>query len=131
MIFELDRSFHGRKPKADPMAKRDLRAQSLSQTVRFVTTCGPNWLTRWMLEVRAGVFVGTLSARVRAKLWALVCRRNHQGGSLLIYRSPNEQGFMVETHGDTSRSIVDIEGLLLVRRPLEAPRAPSDPRPKE
>lgn len=87
-------------------------------------------LTRWMLEVRAGVFVGTLSARVRAKLWALVCRRNHQGGSLLIYRSPNEQGFMVETHGDTSRSIVDIEGLLLVRRPLEAPRAPSEPRSK-
>jgi hypothetical protein len=42
VIFELDRSFHGRKPKADPMAKRDLRAQSLSQTVRFVTTCGPN-----------------------------------------------------------------------------------------
>ncbi|MEI8259518.1 MAG: type I-E CRISPR-associated endoribonuclease Cas2e, partial [Deltaproteobacteria bacterium] len=29
-------------------------------------------LTRWMLEVRAGVFVGTLSSRVRDKLWALV-----------------------------------------------------------
>lgn len=87
-------------------------------------------LTRWMLEVRAGVFVGTLSARVRAKLWALVCRRNYQGGSLLIYRSPNEQGFIVETNGDTSRSIIDMEGLLLVQRPLEAPRAPADPRPK-
>jgi len=37
----------------------------------------------------------------------------------LLYRTPNEQGFMVETHGDTSRSIVDMEGLLLVRRPLE------------
>jgi CRISPR-associated protein Cas2 len=76
-------------------------------------------LTRWMLEVRAGVFVGTLSARVRQKLWKLVCVRNRCGGSLLLYRAPNEQGFMVETHGDTSRSIVDNEGLLLVRRPLE------------
>ena len=87
-------------------------------------------LTRWMLEVRAGVFVGTLSARVRAKLWALVCKRNIQGGSVLIYRSPNEQGFIVETFGDTSRSIVDMEGLLLVRRPLEAPRAPSEAAPQ-
>lgn len=76
-------------------------------------------LTRWMLEVRAGVFVGTLSARVRGKLWALVCARNPNGGSLLLYRSRNEQGFMVETHGDTSRAIIDNEGLLLVRRPLE------------
>jgi CRISPR-associated protein Cas2 len=76
-------------------------------------------LTRWMLEVRAGVFVGTLSARVRDKLWALTRVRNRNGGSLLIYRAQNEQGFVVETHGDTTRSILDNEGLLLVRRPLE------------
>lgn len=77
-------------------------------------------LTRWMLEVRAGVFVGTLSERVRAKLWALVCARNPKGGSLLVYRARNEQGFMVESHGDTSRTIFDIDGLMLVRRPLES-----------
>ena len=76
-------------------------------------------LTRWMLEVRAGVFVGTLSARVRDKLWALTRAKNPKGGSLLIYRARNEQGFIVEAHGDTSRSIIDIEGLQLVRRPLE------------
>lgn len=76
-------------------------------------------LTRWMLEVRAGVFVGTLSARVREKLWALTCSKNPKGGSLLLYRARNEQGFAVESHGDTSRSVFDIEGLQLVRRPLE------------
>jgi len=76
-------------------------------------------LTRWMLEVRAGVFVGNVTARVRQKLWKLVCVRNRAGGSLLLYRAANEQGFMVESNGDTSRSIVDSEGLLLVRRPLE------------
>ena len=76
-------------------------------------------LTRWMLEVRAGVFGGTLSARVRDKLWALTRAKNPKGGSLLIYRARNEQGFIVEAHGDTSRSIIDIEGLQLVRRPLE------------
>jgi CRISPR-associated protein Cas2 len=75
-------------------------------------------LTRWMLEVRAGVFVGTLSTRVRQKLWKLVCVRNRHGGSLLLYRSAGEQGFMVQAHGDTSRSVIDNEGLLLIRRPL-------------
>lgn len=74
-------------------------------------------LTRWMLEVHAGVFVGTLTARVRDKLWALVRARNKKGGSVLVYRAQNEQGFLVETHGDTDRSILDIEGLQLVRRP--------------
>jgi CRISPR-associated protein Cas2 len=84
-------------------------------------------LTRWMLEVRAGVFVGTLSARVRGKLWDLVCARNPDGGALLVYRAPNEQGFIVETHGDTSRSVIDNEGMLLVQRPLEDAVRPAPP----
>ena len=115
------------------MAGGRLGRQGAVLTVIIVEGAKPGLrgqLTRWMLEVRAGVFVGTLSARVRAKLWALVCRRNHKGGSLLIYRTPTEQGFMVEAHGDTSRSIIDNEGLLLVRRPLEAPRALAAPRRK-
>lgn len=75
-------------------------------------------LTRWMLEVHPGVYVGTLSARVRDKLWQLICSRNALGGSLLIYRARNEQGFKVEANGDTSRSLIDIEGLTLVRKPF-------------
>jgi len=71
-------------------------------------------LTRWMLEVRAGVFVGTLSRRVRDLLWLRI-KAVHPGGSLLIYRAANEQGFTVESHGDPSRLIIDNEGLQLVR----------------
>lgn len=73
-------------------------------------------LTRWMLEVKAGVFVGTLSARVRDKLWASACARNAGGGCVLVYSAPNEQGFVILAHGDTSRSILDMEGLYLVRK---------------
>lgn len=76
-------------------------------------------LTRWMLEVRAGVFVGTLGARVREKLWELTKLRIRKGGTLLIYRAQNEQGFVVNSHGDTSRTVFENEGLLLVKRPLE------------
>ena len=84
-------------------------------------------LTRWMLEVRAGVFVGRLSTRVKDKLWELVKARNPKGGSLLVARAHNEQGFIVETHGDTTREVVDLEGLLLVRRPAE-PSAAARPK---
>ena len=34
-------------------------------------------LTRWMLEPKAGVFVGTMSALVREQLWEKV---SHDGG---------------------------------------------------
>lgn len=76
-------------------------------------------LTRWMLEVQAGVFVGTLSARVREKLWELTKLRIRRGGAVLVYRAKNEQGFVVESHGETTRTIFENEGLLLVKRPLE------------
>ena len=76
-------------------------------------------LTRWLLEVQAGVFVGKVTRRVREKLWEVVCGRNTKGGSLIVYPARNEQGFVVETNGDPSREIFENEGLLLVRRPLE------------
>lgn len=72
-------------------------------------------LSRWMIEPRAGVFVGKMSAMVRDKLWDLVCARLKTGGAAMLYPTPNEQGFAVRTHGERSRQLVDYEGLTLVR----------------
>ena len=77
-------------------------------------------ITRWMLEVRAGVFVGKLSLRVRERLWTKVCASKKAGGSILISRASCEQGFTILTHGDPSRSIIDMEGLQLVARRVAA-----------
>lgn len=33
-------------------------------------------LTRWMVEVNAGVFVGNPSRRIRDRLWALLVRQS-------------------------------------------------------
>lgn len=30
-------------------------------------------LSKWMLEINSGVFVGNISARVRDQLWQLIC----------------------------------------------------------
>lgn len=73
-------------------------------------------LTRWFLEIRAGVYIGTLDNRVREKVWHRVCTQVRKGNAVMAYRALNEQGFEILTHGDSDRVIFDNEGLLLVRR---------------
>ncbi|HET7595917.1 MAG TPA: type I-E CRISPR-associated endoribonuclease Cas2e [Burkholderiales bacterium] len=72
-------------------------------------------LTRWLIQARSGVFVGRVSAQVRELLWEKVCESRGSGGAMLIYRTNTEQGFSILTDGDTSRSVVDFDGLQLIR----------------
>jgi CRISPR-associated protein Cas2 len=74
-------------------------------------------LTRWLLEPRTNVFVGTVTAMVRDRLWAKVCTSVRGGAAMLLYRTDNEQGFAIRTWGSTSRELVDFDGLTLVRIP--------------
>ena len=74
-------------------------------------------LTRWMLELHPGVFVGNISALVREKLWQEVCGKLNGGAGILVHNAANEQGFAIRFWGSPSRIIEDFEGLLLVRRP--------------
>ncbi len=74
-------------------------------------------LTRWLLEPKAGVFVGRVSAMVRDQLWEKACSQAKKGGCVMIYASNNEQGFKIKTWGKTDRKVEDFEGLLLVRIP--------------
>jgi CRISPR-associated protein Cas2 len=75
-------------------------------------------LTRWMLEVRAGVYVGTLATRVRDLLWERVEQTlaRGKGNAVLVWSARNEQGFCMRTLGENARTIFDIDGLSLVRR---------------
>ncbi len=75
-------------------------------------------LTRWLIEPKAGVFVGRVSAIVRDKLWEKVCSNVRDGGSLLIHTSSNEQGFTIRQWGDTKRWIENFDGLQLIRIPF-------------
>jgi CRISPR-associated protein Cas2 len=76
-------------------------------------------LTRWMLEIRSGVFVGTLTPPVRNLLWQKACQGLAGGAGILVYSARNEQGFSVDLWGDPSRFVVDFEGLRLVQTSLE------------
>jgi CRISPR-associated protein Cas2 len=74
-------------------------------------------LTRWLLEAKAGVFVGTVSAMVRDRLWERARKGLNGGAGVLIYRTDTEQGFAVRVSGEPGRVPVDFEGLTLFRRP--------------
>ena len=90
---------------------------STSYTTFVLTAVPPNLrhaLTRWMIEPAAGVFVGTLSARVRDRLWNQIIANTDDGWGLLVTSAPTEQGFTIRTCGRERREIVDQEGLLLV-----------------
>ena len=91
-------------------------------TVLMVERVSPSLrgeLSRWMIEPRAGVFVGRLSAMVRDRLFELAGSRKRDGAVTLIHQSDCEQGFVIRSQGDTSRRIVDLEGLQLVTIPKQ------------
>ena len=73
-------------------------------------------LTRWLLEVHPGVFIGSPSGIVRDRLWNRVCHSAKQGGCILLHNDQSEQGFAMKTWGATRRVIEDYDGMKLVRR---------------
>lgn len=76
-------------------------------------------LTKWLLEPRAGVFVGSVSAMVRDKLWEKTCAAMAGGAGMLIHSSDGEQGFRVRFWGATNRWVIDQEGLTLIQWPKD------------
>jgi CRISPR-associated protein Cas2 len=70
-----------------------------------------------MIEPKAAIFLGRMTARLRDKLWEKAVAGSREGACLQAWSSPGEQGFVVRTHGDGSRKMVDFEGLHLVSIP--------------
>ncbi|MGA5416681.1 type I-E CRISPR-associated endoribonuclease Cas2e [Streptomyces pseudogriseolus] len=88
-------------------------------TVIVLTNCPAGlrgFLTRWLLEISAGVFVGNPSARIRDVLWEEVQQYAGQGRALLAHTTNNEQGFTFRTH-DHAWHPTDHEGVTLIHRP--------------
>lgn len=73
-------------------------------------------LTRWMVEVNAGVFVGNPSKRVRDGLWDVLAERIRDGQAVMVEPASNEQGWSVRTAGEDRWYPVDYDGLILSAR---------------
>lgn len=68
----------------------------------------------WLLEVRAGVYVGSYSKRVREHIWDQVEEGIEDGNAVIMWRSGGEAGFEFKTLGANRRVPTDIDGVQLV-----------------
>jgi CRISPR-associated protein Cas2 len=71
-------------------------------------------LAVWLLEVRAGVDVGTYSRRTREMIWEQVQGAIGEGNAVIAWAAPNDAGFVFETCGKNRRVPVDLDGFRLV-----------------
>ncbi len=71
-------------------------------------------LTRWLLEAKAGVFVGRVSGMVRERLWRKVCQKVGEGSCMIIWSTNTEQGFQIDFFNPKRRFPSDWEGLQLI-----------------
>jgi len=71
-------------------------------------------LAVWLLEVRAGVYVGDISRKVREMIWLQITELAQTGNVVMAWAVNNESGFDFQTWGENRRMPVDLDGLRLV-----------------
>ena len=71
-------------------------------------------LALWLLEIRAGVYVGHFSRRVRETIWQNVVEGIEDGNAVMVWSTNTESGFDFVTLGKNRRLPVEMDGLKLV-----------------
>ncbi len=72
-------------------------------------------LAIWLLEVRAGVYVGDVSRRIREMIWEQITVLAEEGNVVMAWATNTESGFDFITYGKNRRMPIDFDGLRLVR----------------
>ena len=78
----------------------------------------------WLVEVRAGVYVGDVSRRVREMIWNNLEEGVDEGNAVMAWTSNNESGFDFMTLGTNRRILVEMDGIKLVS--FMPPEGPAD-----
>jgi CRISPR-associated protein Cas2 len=84
-----------------------------------LTDCPPGLrghLTKWLLEIHSGVFVGQVNARIRESLWSRIEEMCKNGNVVMVYSANNEQKMDFRVLGSTWEPI-DFDGIKLMLRP--------------
>ncbi|MBN9430534.1 MAG: type I-E CRISPR-associated endoribonuclease Cas2 [Burkholderiales bacterium] len=77
-------------------------------------------LAIWLLEVRAGVYIGDVSRRTREMIWQHLDAGYEDGNVVMAWTSQSESGYDFQTLGRNRREPIDYDGLRLVAfRPPE------------
>ncbi len=71
-------------------------------------------LAIWLLEVRAGVYVGNVNRRIREMIWGQVEKGIEDGNAVMAWNTNTESGFDFMTLGANRRIPVEMDGIKLV-----------------
>ena len=71
-------------------------------------------LAIWLIEVRAGVYVGDVSKRTREMIWTQLEEGVEDGNVVMAWAMNKEAGFDFQTIGENRREPVEWDGLRLV-----------------
>ena len=91
-------------------------------------------LAIWLIEVRAGFYVGSLSRKVREMIWSQVDEGLEGGNAVLVWSTNTENGVDFLTLGKNRRIPGEFDGIKLVSfLPLkedqnETERSENDPK---
>src|SRR5258706_15659393 len=81
-------------------------------------------LSLWLLEVRAGVYVGNFGRRTRERIWDEGRAMVGDGNAVIAWTAQNEAGFSFEAVGTNRRGAADFDGFLLVQLKPETQAPP-------
>jgi CRISPR-associated protein Cas2 len=71
-------------------------------------------LAVWLLEIRAGVYIGNPSKRLREFIWQQIGEGAEDGNVVMAWSTNTESGYDFVTLGRNRRVPVDFDGLRLV-----------------
>ena len=71
-------------------------------------------LAVWLLEVRAGVYVGDYSVKIREMIWEQVQDGLEDGNAVMVWTAQTESGFDFLTLGKNRRIPKEMDGIKLI-----------------
>lgn len=84
-------------------------------SVRAAPPSLEGWLSRWLIEVSPGLFVGKVNAKVRGELWKKVLEEIGGGEAVLAWPSGTDSGVDFALAGSVRRRRVAVDGCPLVQ----------------
>jgi len=71
-------------------------------------------LAVWLLEVRAGVYIGNVSAKIREMIWKQVELGLEEGNAVIVWQTNTEAGYDFQTLGKNRRIPKEMDGVKLI-----------------
>jgi CRISPR-associated protein Cas2 len=71
-------------------------------------------LAIWLLQVRAGIYIGNVSAKVREMIWEQCETLYEDGNIVMAWQTNTESGFDFQTLGENRRIPIEMDGVRLV-----------------